>query len=316
MLFFNDYGLVCLEVNVAVGLCTDVVNLVSWYVCNHLPTIKQEPVSPGQLYMVAMQFVLTKWDVVSDRPSALVRVAHGTVGNIQNDGVKLLHGISFSPGVHRAVVVCCFRSVPTCRVFPVVWAVLGLAVVPQCRVLCLVPVVTAELLAFPQFHRVLAVHRELKPCAGDAVHRCVPFSAERVDGLCRITAAVGGNQKVEGDAVSVADVRQVAHPDGCILGELPQQGSVCNVAVHHVLERGADYQNLVPLKLGVEGGCTSQISTANAEVVTAGAGDGEQLGLFSGARAVRAHCDFHKNFSFCCGRISLRPVVCWCSVRY
>lgn len=110
MLFFNDYGLVCLEVNVAVGLCTDVVNLVSWYVCNHLPTIKQEPVLTGQLYMVAMQFVLTKWDVVSDRPSALVRVAHGTVGNIQNDGVKLFHGISFPPGVHRAVVVCCVHS--------------------------------------------------------------------------------------------------------------------------------------------------------------------------------------------------------------
>ena len=82
MLFFNDYGLVCLEVNVAVGLCTGVVNLVSWYVCNHLPTIKQEPVTPGHLYMVAMQFVLTEWDVVSDRPSALVRVAHGTVGNV------------------------------------------------------------------------------------------------------------------------------------------------------------------------------------------------------------------------------------------
>ena len=180
MLFFNDYGLVCLEVNIAVGLCTGVVNLVSRYVCNHLPTIKQEPVPTGQLYMVAMQFVLTKWDVVSDRPSAIVRVAHGTVGNIQNDGVKLLHGISFPPGVRRAVVVCCFRSVPTCRVFPVVWAVLGLAVVPQCRVLCLVPVVTAELLAFPKFHGILAVHRELKTCSLDCGHGGVPLTLEGI----------------------------------------------------------------------------------------------------------------------------------------
>ena len=298
MLFFHDYGLICLKVNVAVGLCTGVVNIVSWYVCNHLPTIKQEPVSPGHLYMVAMQFVLTKWDVVSDRPIALVRVAHGTVGNIQNDGVKLLHGISFPPGVHRAVVVCwcSFKCRPSgsCPVVSAGGQVSG--ILAECRVLAGVTVVSAPLLTLAEFNGVLAVHRELKSSSLDCRDGGVPFTLEGIECLASIAPLVGRHEKGERDVVVIADAARSLYPDGSVLRELTQQSGVCGGGVHHVCERGANLEDFLAV-LGGDGVIPPvQVFPANAEVVARRGRDAEQLhAVQNGLFAYSAITNFHGN---------------------
>lgn len=303
MLFFNDYGLVCLEVNVAVGLCTDVVNLVSWYVCNHLPTIKQEPVSPGQLYMVAMQFVLTKWDVVSDRPSALVRVAHGTVGNIQNDGVKLLHGISFSPGAHRAVVVCSFKCRPSGSC-PVVSAGVQSSILAQCRILELVAVVPAELLPLPQFLCIGAQDGELKSCAGNSPHMSVPVALEGIQSLGCIAPLVGRYEQGKHGVVT-ALYSDGLDPDGGITGELPHDGIVGVLGIRIRGEHGTDFQLLVRIPDFCQPGVQPGTSRADGEVVPAGA---EQAVQIVGGVAMATSGDFHDFVLSFVGRISLRPV--------